>query len=104
MRYVKVLLTRWKTALVAEVFVIVCLSGCATRTVLVPPGEPVRLRETVRHTKVWVADKDGKEIPGVLDLPEGWYCLPDPGPESRQEKAADGGLPAATRAAQAGRK
>lgn len=103
MRYGKVLLTWWKTALAAEVFVIVCLSGCVTRTVLVPPGEPVRLRETVRNAKVWVADKDGKEILGVVDLPEGWYCLPDPGPELRREKTVDGGLPAAPRAAQTGR-
>jgi len=90
MRYVKHSLIWWRTALAAEVFVIVCLSGCATRTVLVPPGEPVRLRETVRQAKVWVADKDGKEIPGVVDLPEGWYVLPDPGPEPRPEKTADG--------------
>jgi len=91
MRYVKVLLTRWKTALAAEVFVIVCLSGCATRVVLVPPGEPVRLRETVRNAKVWVADKDGKEIPGVVDLPEGWYVLPDPGPEPRPKATDEAG-------------
>ena len=81
MRYVKHLPIRWRTALAVEIFVIVCLSGCATRTVLVPPGEPVRLRETIRSAKVWVADKDGREIPGVVDLPEGWYALPDPGPE-----------------------
>jgi hypothetical protein len=91
MRYEKAFQIPWKTALVAEIFVIVCLSGCATRTLLVPPGEPVRLRETVRHAKVWVADKDGKEIPAVVDLPEGWYCLPDPGPEPRRAETADGG-------------
>jgi len=83
MRYVKHSRIRWKTALGAGIFVIACSSGCATRTVLIPPGEPVRLRETIRHAKVWVADKDGKEIPGVVDLPEGWYALPDPGPDPR---------------------
>jgi len=36
------------TALAALIFASVFLSGCATRTVLVPPGEPVRLRETLR--------------------------------------------------------
>ena len=81
MRYGKAWPTRWKTALAVEIFVLVCLSGCGTRAILVPPGEPVRLRETVRAAKVWVADKDGREIPGVVDLPAGWYCLPDPGPE-----------------------
>ena len=73
-------MARWKTALAAEIFVIVSLTGCATRVVVVPSGEPVRLRETVRHAKVWVADKNGQEVPGVVDLPAGWYALPDPGP------------------------
>jgi hypothetical protein len=59
--------------------------GCSTHTVLIPPGEPVRLRETIRHAKVWVADKDGREIPGVVDLPTGWYALPDPGTDGRGE-------------------
>ncbi|MFH1022132.1 MAG: hypothetical protein V1809_01945 [Planctomycetota bacterium] len=81
MRYAKDFSTRWKMALVAEIFVVVSLSGCAVRAVMVPVGEPVRLRETVRNAKVWVADKDGKEIPSVVDLPEGWYCLPDEGEE-----------------------
>lgn len=52
------------------------LSGCGTRTVYVPPGEPVRLRETVKRAKVWVLDKDGEPVAGVMDLSEGWYCLP----------------------------
>ncbi len=79
MRYARRFHAAWKTARAAMLFGAVCSSGC-TRTVLVPPGEPVRLRETIRGAKVWAADKDGREIPGVLDLPEGWYCLPDPGP------------------------
>jgi hypothetical protein len=45
--------------------------------VLVPPGEPVRLRQTIPSAPVWVADAQGRETPGVVDLPEGWYCLPD---------------------------
>ena len=77
----KPLVTRLKTALVALLFVSVFLSGCATRTILIPPGEPVRLRENLRGVKVWVADKDGKEIEAVVDLPIGWYVLPDPGPK-----------------------
>jgi len=80
MRYAKHSRTRWKTALAALICASACLSGCATRTVLVPPGEPVRLRETLRGVKVWVADKNGREIEGVVDLPAGWYVLPDPGP------------------------
>ena len=52
------------------------LCGCATRTIYVPDGEPVRLRETVRDAKVWVMDASGQPVAGIMDLPEGWYCLP----------------------------
>jgi hypothetical protein len=55
------------------------LCSCATQTVYVPYGEPVRLRETVRGAKVWVLDGQGRPTAGVMDLPEGWYCLPDEG-------------------------
>jgi len=61
--------------------VILLLPGCAIRTVYVPPGEPVRLRETVKRAKVWVLDKNGEPVPGVMDLPEGWYCLDAPDAE-----------------------
>ena len=54
------------------------LAGCATRTVYVPHGEPVRLRETIHGAKVWVLDETGQPIAGRMDLPEGWYCLPVP--------------------------
>ena len=57
------------------------MSGCATRTIYVPDGTPVRLRETVRDAKVWVLDKQGTPVPGQMDLPEGWYVLPDDGKE-----------------------
>ncbi|MHC1597884.1 MAG: hypothetical protein ACXQT3_06185 [Methermicoccaceae archaeon] len=54
------------------------LPGCCTRTIYVPYGEPVRLRETIKQAKVWVLDEKGRERAGKLDLPEGWYCLPLP--------------------------
>jgi len=54
------------------------LPGCATHTVYVPHGEPVRLRETIPGAKVWVLDETGQPIAGRMDLPEGWYCLPVP--------------------------
>jgi hypothetical protein len=73
--------TRWKTALVAMLFASACLSGCGRRVVLVPPGEPVRLRQTVKKAKIWAADKNGTEVPGEVDLPEGWYAVPPPDPE-----------------------
>ncbi len=57
-------------------------SGCVrTRTIYVPPGEPVKLRQTVRNVKVWVVDKNGTPVAGRMDLPEGWFCLPDTGPD-----------------------
>ena len=59
----------------------VAVGGCQPRTIYVPSGEPVRLRETVRSAKVWVMDEGGTPAPGEMDLPEGWYVLPDPGPE-----------------------
>lgn len=65
----------WGKALVIAA-VLLLLPGCATRTIYVRDGEPVRLRETVRNAKVWVLDAEGRPTPGVMDLPEGWYCLP----------------------------
>lgn len=53
----------------------VLIIGC-TRTIYVPHGEPVRLRETVEGVKVWVMGPDGTPIAGAMDLPEGWYALP----------------------------
>ena len=58
--------------------VILLLPGCGTRTIYVPPGEPVRLRETIRNAKVWVLDSSGEPVAGTMDLPAGWYCLPVP--------------------------
>ena len=58
--------------------VIVLAAGCGMRTIYVPDGTPIRLRATIRGAKVWVLDADGKPVPGRMDLPEGWYCLPVP--------------------------
>jgi hypothetical protein len=57
-------------------------SGCGSgapfvRTIYVPDGTPVRLRETIHGAKVWVKDADGQAVPGRMDLPEGWYALPN---------------------------
>jgi len=57
----------------------VLLSGCgATRTVLIPPGEPVQLAEPVKaHIYVDVGGQRVRSESPVV-LPEGWWCLPDP--------------------------
>ena len=57
------------------ILITMLLAGC-TRTIYVPHGTPVRLRETVKNVKVWVKDADGKPVAGKMDLPEGWYALP----------------------------
>ena len=71
-----------KLAIVAFVIVLLVVSGCSTRTIYVPSGEPVRLRQTVRSAKVWILDADGQPVAGVMDLPDGWYCLPVPEQEN----------------------
>jgi len=67
----------WSPRALWPTLLLVMLPACATRTVYVPDGTPVRLRETVRNAKVWVLDAHGEPVPGEMDLPEGWYCLPD---------------------------
>lgn len=51
-------------------------SGCAifTRTVYVPDGKTIRLRQDVRNVKVWVKEVGGNTAEGRMDLKEGWYC------------------------------
>ncbi len=56
--------------------VMLFMVGCGgTRTIYVPHGAPVRLRETIPGAKVWVKDKDGTPVEGNITLHEGWYCL-----------------------------
>ena len=52
------------------------LNGCATKTIYVPDGKAVQLRQQVKNVRVWVFDKDGKRVAGKMNLPEGWYALP----------------------------
>jgi hypothetical protein len=66
----------WGAAMV--VLALLCLTGCGARTIYVPDGEPVRLRETIKGAKVWVLGSDGQPVAGSMDLPEGWYCLAVP--------------------------
>lgn len=56
----------------------VSMTGCDwfTRTVYVPSGKAVRLRQDVQNVKVWVKTKDGETIPGSMTLKEGWFVLP----------------------------
>ncbi len=48
--------------------------GC-NRTVYVPDGSVVRLRQDVKGVRVWVQTDKGWEA-GKLTIPEGWYAMP----------------------------
>ena len=68
---------RWIARLI-PICALVCVISCATvKTVYVPEGGPVRLRETVPNAKVWVQDEKGVWVEATFDLPAGWYALSD---------------------------
>jgi len=56
---------------------LVSQSGCGSRVIYVPHGQPVRLAESVK-ARVFVADKDGQQVKSQnkITIPEGWYALP----------------------------
>lgn len=65
----------------ARIFFVALMSmsaGCASRVILVPHGEPVRLAETVK-ARVFVLDADGKSVKSQnrVTIPAGWYALPE---------------------------
>ena len=52
--------------------------GCTpTRVVMVPPGQPVRLAESVK-ARVWAKDASGNIVKSRnrVTIHEGWYALP----------------------------
>lgn len=53
------------------------MSGCSTRVILVPNGEPVRLAEPVR-ARIFVTDSSGHSVlsQNRVTIPAGWYALP----------------------------
>jgi hypothetical protein len=61
-------------------FLCLLLAGCTmfTRTVYVPEGKSIRLRQPIKNAKIWVKEKDGNIAEGRMNVPEGWYCLPMP--------------------------
>ncbi|MBI9017376.1 MAG: hypothetical protein JEZ07_08970 [Phycisphaerae bacterium] len=53
----------------------ITITGCVnTRTIYVPDGTPVKLRETVKNVKVWIM-VDGRQQPSTMNIPAGWYCV-----------------------------
>lgn len=51
------------------------LSGCGDRAILVPSGTPVKIRETIPQAKVWILDKQKRQVATKMDIPAGWYAL-----------------------------
>ena len=61
-------------------------AGCVRqRVVLVPPGDPVQIAEPVQ-VRVFVT-VDGERImsDNKVELPVGWWALPDPARESSDD-------------------
>jgi hypothetical protein len=61
---------------VTLILMLLCGTGCFTRTVYVPAGKSVMLREELRGVKVWAKDSKGVMVPGEFTLREGWFVLP----------------------------
>jgi hypothetical protein len=66
----------WSLAFVATSAI---LSGCYTPAIYIPAGEPVRLAETIKGAKVEAMLPSGAPAIRTMDIPAGWYALPDPG-------------------------
>lgn len=61
-------------------FIVLFLCGCSigtVRTIYVPAGKSVKLRQDVRGVKIWAHDVNGALVAGKANLEEGWYVLPD---------------------------
>lgn len=67
--------TNGKTAIkLIAAFTVFLIIGCATTDVVyVPPGDAVKLRETVKGVKVWIKTTEKITLPGKTDLMNGWY-------------------------------
>lgn len=87
--------SRWRTAATTALLAFVCLAGtgCGTRTVFIPEGDPVRLRKPIKKAPVWVMDKDGTPVAATTRLEAGWYVLSDPGVEAGDKAKADSAPP-----------
>lgn len=56
---------------------LIAMSGCASRVILVPEGEPLLLAEPTK-ARVFVKTKDGNLVRSQnrVTIPAGWYALP----------------------------
>jgi hypothetical protein len=65
------------SAAICGIALIAMSSGCASRVILVPEGEPLLLAEPVK-ARVFVKTKDGNLVRSQnrVTIPAGWYALP----------------------------
>ena len=54
------------------------MTGCTAPAVYVPAGEPVRIAVTIKRATVEVMLPTGQTSRRTMDIPAGWYALPDP--------------------------
>ena len=68
----------WGKVVVPLVLACILLGGCtSSKIIYVPDGEPVKIRETIKNAKIWTLDSQGKPVAGKMDIPAGWFALPD---------------------------
>jgi hypothetical protein len=73
----------WCALAIITIVLGILTQSCASRTIYVPSGEPVRLAAPIKSAPVWVRDASGNWVKGKTTIPEGWYALPDPGKSSK---------------------
>ncbi len=79
-----------KTVVAILILLAALTTGCGgTRTVYVRSGEVVRNREEIKNQKIWTVDKNGKEVPGTMTIPEGWFFGPDPDDKGEKPEVLD---------------
>lgn len=56
---------------------LIAMSGCASRVIMVPEGEPLMIAEPIK-ARVFVMDSGGNMVRSRnrVTIPAGWYALP----------------------------
>ena len=70
-----------RPSLLPLTFSLVFVSACAApRTVLVEPGQPVKIGPSVKGKVYVLTDKGWELSANAVQIPEGWYALPPEAP------------------------
>jgi len=65
-----------KKSAIILIFVLIMAAGCIPiKTVYIPHGQAVQLREPLKAVKVWVITDKGEKLPSTMDIPEGFWVL-----------------------------